>query len=94
MVGFVNWPRAPFIKDDQWYTKGGQVTKPIIVVKCPVNYCVHTIQSSWLYLISKSLVTCYYAIDAASDWPCTFLHPYRLLGSLPGGCNVLTVGLK
>ena len=57
--------------------KGGQVTKPIIVVKMPCKL-LYVIQvkgflikcsTSWPYLISEILVA--YAI-VASDWPHTF----------------------
>ena len=62
--------------------KGGQVTKPIIVVKmpgCKLLYFIQVKGFSWPYLISKILVT-YVAIiiatyNAASDWPHTFLQP-------------------
>ena len=57
--------------------KGGQMTKPIIVVKVPCKL-LHVIQvikcsTSWPYLISEFLVT--YITIVASDWPRTFLHP-------------------
>ena len=58
--------------------KGGQMTKPIIVVKMPACILLYTIQvkgSSWSYLISKVLVTYNHSYNAASDWPCTFLQP-------------------
>ena len=59
--------------------KGGQVTKPIIVVKMPCKL-LHVIQvtgflikssASWPYLISEFwlLITI-----VASDWPRTFLQ--------------------
>ena len=51
------------------------MTKPIIVVKMSVNYCIIIIQIkgfSWPYLISKILVTYNYSYNAASDWPLTF----------------------
>ena len=55
MIGFVTWP--PYIQ------KGGQVTKPIIVVKMPCKL-LYVIQvkgfikcsTSWPYLISEVLV--------------------------------------
>ena len=55
MIGFVTWPP---------YYKGGQVTKPIIVVKMPCKL-LYVIQvkgflikcsTSWPYLISEILV--------------------------------------
>ena len=58
--------------------KGGQVTKPIIVVKVPCKL-LHVIQvkeflikcsTSWPYLISEFLVA--YITIVASDWPRTF----------------------
>ena len=60
MIGFVTWP--PYIKDDD--TKGGQVTKPIIIVKMPCKL-LYVVQvkgflikclTSWPYLISEFLV--------------------------------------
>ena len=58
--------------------KGGQVTKPIIVVKMPGCKLLRIIQVkglSWPYLISKILVAYNYSCNAASDWPHTFLQP-------------------
>ena len=61
--------------------KGGQVTKPIIVVKVPCKL-LYVIQgkgflikcsTSWPYLISEILVA--YITVVASDWPRTFLQP-------------------
>ena len=61
MIGFVTWP--PYKKDDM-VQKGGQVTKPIIVVKMPCKL-LYVIQVkgflikcsiSWPYLISEFLV--------------------------------------
>ena len=57
MIGFVTWPR-------QSQSQGGQVTKPIIVVKMPCKL-LYVIQvkgflikcsTSWPYLISEILV--------------------------------------
>ena len=62
--------------------KGGQVTKPIIVVKMPCKL-LYVIQvkgflikcsTSWPYLISEFLVA-YTMTIVASDRPCTFLQP-------------------
>ena len=51
--------------------KGGQVTKPIIVVKVPCKFLIKC-STSWPYLILEFLVA--YITIVASDWPCTFLH--------------------
>ena len=54
-------------KDDR---PNDKTMQPIIVVKCPVNYCMYIIQvkgSSWPYLISENLVTYNHTIDAVSD---------------------------
>ena len=44
MIGFVTWPpyknKGHLIKDDS--AKGGQVTKPIIVVKMPCKQVCHS----------------------------------------------------
>ena len=61
--------------------KGGQVTKPIIVVKvpCKLLYVIQVKQflikysTSWPYLISEFLVA--YITIVASDWPRTFFTP-------------------
>ena len=58
--------------------KGGQVTKPIIVVKvpCKLLYVIQVKEflikcsTSWPYLISEFLVA--YITIVASDWPRTF----------------------
>ena len=58
--------------------KGGQVTKPIIVVKvpCKLLYVIQVKEflikcsTSWPYLISEFLVA--YITIMASDWPRTF----------------------
>ena len=58
--------------------KGGQVTKPIIVVKMSGYKLLYIIQVkgfSWPYLISKILVAYNYSYNAAPDWPRTFLQP-------------------
>ena len=70
--------------------KGGQVTKPIIVVKmpCKLLYFIQVkgflikCSTSWPYLISEfwSLITI-----VASDWPRTFLQP---------GCFCLAYSLQ
>ena len=61
--------------------KGGQVTKPIIIVKVP-RKLLYVIQvkeflikcsTSWPYLILEFLVT--YITIVASDLPSPFLHP-------------------
>ena len=55
--------------------KGGQVTKPIIVVKmpsCKLLYIIQVKGFSWPYLISKILVAYNYSYNAASDWYGTF----------------------
>ena len=59
MIGFVTWP--PFLYYHIY--KGGQVTKPIIVVKmpCKLLYIVQVkrfLITSWPYLISKVLIAC------------------------------------
>ena len=68
--------------------KGGQVTKPIIVVKVPCNL-LYVIQvkeflikclTSWPYLISEFLVA--YITIVASDWPRTFFTPKVFLFSI------------
>ena len=61
--------------------EGGQVTKPIIVVKvpCKLLYVIQVKEflikcsTSWPYLISEFLVA--YITVVASDWPRTFLQP-------------------
>ena len=61
--------------------KGGQVTKPIIVVKvpCKLLYVIQVKEflikcsTSWPYLISCGVFGCLYNL-VASDWPRTFLH--------------------
>ena len=56
--------------------KGGQVTKPTIIVKMPGCKLLHIIQVkgfSWPYLIPKILVAYNYSYNAAFDWPRTFL---------------------
>ena len=67
--------------------KGGQVTKPIIVVKvpCKLLYVIQVKEflikcsTSWPYLISEFLVA--YTTIVASDWPRTFLTPKVFLFS-------------
>ena len=54
MIGFVTWPPYVYIKDDG--TKGGQVTKPIIVVKMPCKLLYVIQVKGWPYLISEFLV--------------------------------------
>ena len=56
--------------------KGGQVTKPIIVVKipCKLLYIIQVKEFSWPYLISEILVAYNYSYNAASDWPRTFFY--------------------
>ena len=63
MIGFVTWSTYIIIKDDL-VQKGGQVTKPIIVVKipCKLLYFIQVkgflmkCSTSWPYLISEFLV--------------------------------------
>ena len=79
MIGFVTWPP---------YKKGGQVTKPIIVVKvpCKLLYVIQVKEflikcsTSWPYLISEFLVA--YITIVASDWPRTFFIPKVFLFSI------------
>ena len=64
MIGFVTWP--PFCTII-FYIKGGQVTKPIIVVKmpCKLLYVIQAkgfLSTSWPYLISELLVTYNHAL--------------------------------
>ena len=74
------------MKDDS--TKGGQVTKPIIVVKvpCKLLYVIQVKEflikcsTSWPYLISEFLVA--YITIVASDWPRTFFTPKVFLFSI------------
>ena len=81
MIGFVTWP--PYKRQ-----KGGQVTKPIIVVKvpCKLLYVIQVKEfliqcsTSWPYLISEFLVT--YITIVASDWPRTFFTPKVFLFSI------------
>ena len=61
MIGFVTWP--PFLIVYR-YEKGGQVTKPIILVKICYNIVCHLRSynyfdkvTSWPQLISNILVT-------------------------------------
>ena len=68
--------------------KGGQVTKPIIVVRvpCKLLYVIQVKEflikclTSWLYLISEFLVA--YITIVASDWPRTFFTPKVFLFSI------------
>ena len=68
--------------------KGGQVTKPIIVVKvpCKLLYVIQVKEflikclTSWPYLISEFLVA--YITIVASDWPRTFFTPKVFLFSI------------
>ena len=68
--------------------KGGQVTKPIIVVKvpCKLLYVIQVKEflikcsTSWPYLISEFLVA--YITIVASDWPRTFFTPKLFLFSI------------
>ena len=68
--------------------KGGQVTKPIIVVKvpCKLLYVIQVKEflikysTSWPYLISEFLVA--YITIVASDWPRTFFTPKVFLFSM------------
>ena len=73
MIDFVTWP--PFLFHHLLY-KGGQVTKPIIVVKmpCKLLYIIQVKEfliTSWPYLISRFLIA-YNHYNAATDWPHTF----------------------
>ena len=68
--------------------KGGQVTKPIIVVKvpCKLLYVIQVKEflikcsTSWPYLISEFLVANITIVT--SDWPRTFFTPKVLLFSI------------
>ena len=68
--------------------KGGQVTKPIIVVKvpCKLLYVIQVKEflikcsTSWPYLISEFLVA--YITIVASDCPRTFFTPKVFLFSI------------
>ena len=68
--------------------KGGQVTKPIIVVRvpCKLLYVIQVKEflikclTSWPYLISEFLVA--YITIVASDWPRTFFTPKVFLYSI------------
>ena len=68
--------------------KGGQVTKPIIVVRvpCKLLYVIQVKEflikclTSWPYLISEFLVA--YITIVASDWPRTFFTPKVFLFSI------------
>ena len=65
--------------------KGGQLTKPIIVMKMPGYKLLYIIQVqgfSWPYLISKILVTYNYSYNTASDWPRTFFTARLFLFSI------------
>ena len=73
MIGFVIWP--PLLIMDAWYKKGGQVTKPIIVVKIS---CIiyHSLTQMKRYLINTFLALlnqCFWSLitsyDGVSDWP-------------------------
>ena len=81
MIGFITWP--PFLYHHLY--KGGQVTKPIIVVKmpgCKLLYIIPVKGFSWPYLISKILVTYNYSYNATSDWPHTFFTAMLFLFSI------------
>ena len=74
MIGFVTWP--PFVGTK----KGGQVTKPIILVKICYNIVsfkelqIFDEVTSWPQVYQtfwSRLPVC----NVASDWPRTFLHP-------------------
>ena len=69
--------------------KGGQVTKPIIVVKVPCKllyaiqvkeFLIKCSTSGPYYLISEFLVA--YITIVASDWPRTFFTPKVFLFSI------------
>ena len=70
--------------------KGGQVTKPIIVVKvpCKLLYVIQVKEflikcsTSWPYLISEFLVAYITIVSVASDWPRTFFTPKVFLFSI------------
>ena len=62
------------------YYKGGQVTKPIIVVKTCykllyVTQVVKKLISNFLASADIKVFGCTYIYNAASDWPRTFLTP-------------------
>ena len=73
--------------------KGGQVTKPIIVVRvpCKLLYVIQVKEflikclTSWPYLISEFLVA--YITIVASDWPRTFFTPKVFLFSMYVTCT-------
>ena len=73
---------------NQSINQGGQVTKPIIVVKvpCKLLYVIQVKEflikcsTSWPYLISEFLVA--YITIVASDWPRTFFTPKVFLFSI------------
>ena len=102
MIGFVTWPPYKI-------QKGGQVTKPIIVVKvpCKLLYVIQVKEflikcsTSWPYLISEFLVA--HITIVASDWHHTFFTPKVFLFSIKyciilpvtsADCNNHTASLK
>ena len=70
MIGFVTWP--PFFVPIAKCYKGGQVTKPNILVKI----CYKLLYVIQLVDIRVFGCTCLFATcNVASEWPRTFLHP-------------------
>ena len=83
MIDFVTWPPLQISSDG---TKGGQVTKSIIVMKIPCENNIiyiyirnnNKVLTSWPSLISNVLV----AYNFTSDWPRTFFTPRVFLFSI------------
>ena len=67
MIGFVTW--SPFSYHHLY--KGGQVTKPIIVVKMSGCKLLYVILSKRICLALPDIKD--FGYNAASDWPRTFL---------------------
>ena len=75
MIGFVTWP--PFFVPKCY--KGGQVTKPIILVKIcyKLLYVIQLVEIGLVsnFLASADIRSHMPVCNVASDWPRTFLHP-------------------
>ena len=82
IIDFVTWPPLQISSDG---TKGGQVTKSIIVMKFPARISSfiyirnnNKVSTSWPSLILNVLV----AYNFTSDWPHTFFTPRVFLFSI------------
>ena len=87
-IGFVTWPS--FCTSSYFY-KGGQVTKPIIVVITPCKLLYVILVAKMIFIeqfVDLSwnqrfmLHVCSYTHNVASTWPCTFFTPRAFLFSI------------